>query len=297
MNRVKKLVFANEAYRWGYTGKHIRIALLDTGVYAGHPDLRNRVIAFKDFVNRRQTPYDDNGHGTHIAGIMCGDGRMSSRRISGMAPAAELVVLKVLDEKGNGRTPDVLRAIEWVSDHRKIYNIRLLNFSVGFLARADRREQEELLCAIDRLWDDDVMVITAAGNNGPRAHSVTVPGISRRVVTVGASDDASGMAADLQRGYSGKGPTDCCIVKPEILAPGTKILSLSGSSDGYTRKSGTSMAAPVVCGALALAFEKRPQLTPAELKLKLYETVMPLKPEGSDRAWGILHVDNLIKMV
>lgn len=297
MNRVKKLVCANDVYKRGYTGRNVRIALLDTGVYAGHPDLKNRVICFKDFVNHKTFPYDDNGHGTHIAGIMCANGRVSERRISGMAPGAELIVLKVLDEKGNGRTDDVLRAIEWISNNHKIYNIRLLNFSVGFLSRANRREQEALLGAIDGLWDEDVMVITAAGNNGPRAHTVTVPGISRRVVTVGACDDVSGMAIDLQRGYSGKGPTGCCIVKPEILAPGTKILSLSGDSNGYTRKSGTSMAAPVVCGALALAFEKNPVLTPAELKLKLYETVTPPKPESGIKAWGTLHVDNLMKML
>lgn len=297
MDRVKKLVFANEVYKRGYSGKNVRIALLDTGVYAGHPDLKNRVVYFLDFVNHKPFPYDDNGHGTHIAGIMCANGRPEGRRISGMAPGAELIVLKVLDEKGNGSTADVLRAIDWILEHHKAYRIRLFNFSVGFLARANRREQEELLDAIDRLWDEDVMVITAAGNNGPRARSVTVPGISRRVVTVGASDDVSGMAADLQWGYSGKGPTGCCIVKPEILAPGTKILSLSGDSDGYTRKSGTSMAAPVVCGAMALAFEKRPTLTPAELKLKLYQTVTPLKPESGSKAWGILHVDNLIKML
>ena len=327
MNRVKRLVSANEVYKQGYSGKNVRIALLDTGVYAGHPDLRTRVAGFMDFVNHRHTPYDDNGHGTHIAGILCGSGMMSGYRISGMAPRAELIVMKVLDQKGNGQTSDVLSAVRWILQNHRQYNIRLMNFSVGFLPRAGKKEQEELLNAVERLWDEDVMVVTAAGNNGPGQETVTVPGISRKVVTVGACDDTAstyddsvesyesraenatgtgsvrirddrvGEKWDLQYGYSGKGPTGCCIIKPEILAPGTRILSLSNHSDGYARKSGTSMAAPVVCGALALAFEKRKSITPAELKLKLYETVEPPAPESNVRAWGTLQVDNLLKVL
>jgi serine protease AprX len=215
----------------------------------------------------------------------------------------------VLDQNGNGNTTDVIRALEWVHKNREKYQIRLLNFSVGFLPGAGLREQKELLGAIDRLWDEDIAVVTAAGNNGPGAQTVTVPGISRKVITVGASDDGKS-PAPLVRGYSGMGPTGCCIVKPEILAPGTNVRSLSNRPDfsavksgismavpGYTVKSGTSMAAPVVCGALALALEKRPQMTPAELKLALYESVTPPEVPERTKAWGILHVDKLLQVV
>jgi serine protease AprX len=296
MDRVRKLVSAKEVYKQGISGKNVCIAVLDTGIYAGHPDFGRRIVYFKDFVNGRTGAYDDNGHGTHIGGILCGNGRMSGGRYAGMAKNASLVVLKVLDQKGNGNTKDVIRALEWIHMHHRQYHIRLLNFSVGFLPGAGWEEQKELLDAIDRLWDEDIMVVTAAGNNGPGKHTVTVPGISRKVVTVGASDDRRS-PAQLQRGYSGKGPTGCCIVKPEILAPGTEVKSLSNSTDGYTVKSGTSMAAPVVCGALALAYEKRPQITPAELKLCLYETVTPLEPKEKSQAWGILHVDKLLNVI
>jgi serine protease AprX len=221
---------------------------------------------------------------------------MSGGRYAGMAGNAKLVVLKVLDQNGNGNTTDVIRALEWVHQNREKYRIRLLNFSVGFLPGAGLREQKELLDAIDRLWDEDIAVVTAAGNNGPGAQTVTVPGISRKVITVGASDDAKS-PAPLVRGYSGTGPTGCCIVKPEILAPGTNVRSLSNRPDTYTVKSGTSMAAPVVCGALALALEKRPQMTPAELKLALYETVTPPEVPENTKAWGILHVDKLLQVV
>jgi serine protease AprX len=322
MDRVRKLVSAKEVYKQGYSGNNVCIAVLDTGVYAAHPDFGGRIVCFRDYVNHRTGAYDDNGHGTHIGGILCGNGKMSGGRYAGMAGNAKLVVLKVLDQNGNGNTTDVIRALEWVHQNRETYRIRLLNFSVGFLPGAGLREQKELLDAIDRLWDEDIAVVTAAGNNGPGAQTVTVPGISRKVITVGASDDAKS-PAPLVRGYSGTGPTGCCIVKPEILAPGTNVRSLSNRPDasaakggvsaavsghaaksvasvvafGYTVKSGTSMAAPVVCGALALALEKRPQMTPAELKLALYETVTPPEVPENTKAWGILHVDKLLQVV
>lgn len=296
MERVRKLVNANTVYAKGYTGRKIRIALLDTGV-AEHKDLQGRIAVFCDFINGKTRPYDDNGHGTHIAGILCGDGSCSRGRWAGMAPRAELVVLKILDEKGNGSTAIALQALEWIKRHKDEYNIRLMNFSIGYLPGVNMGDQKKLLEMIDELWDMDLMIVTAAGNNGPGIKTVTVPGISRKVVTVGASDDRIYNSSYLKSGYSGSGPTACCIVKPEILAPGTNIRSLSHIKDGYAIKSGTSMAAPVVCGALALAFEKDPYLTPALLKLQLYESVSRKKVENHRRCWGILDVDNLIDMI
>lgn len=296
MDRVKELVHAKNVYQRGYSGRGIRIALLDTGV-ASHPDLGGRIVAFKDFVKGKRAAYDDNGHGTHIAGILCGNGLVSGGRLAGMAPRAEIIVLKVLDEKGNGSTKTSLEALDWIRENQKRYNIRLLNYSVGYQPGVHLEEQKKLLAAIDELWERDLMIVTAAGNNGPGTHTVTVPGISRKVVTVGASDDQGYRSSYLSPGYSGRGPTDCCIVKPEILAPGTGILSLGSRSNGYVRKSGTSMAAPVVCGALALAFEKDPSLTPALLKLQLYESVDHERVEQTRRCWGILNVDNLMEML
>lgn len=296
MNRVKKLVHADKVYQDGYTGKRIRIALLDTGI-SPHTDLADRPVIFRDFVNGRKKAYDDNGHGTHIAGILCGSGRASGGEISGMSPKAELVVLKVLDEKGNGSTEIAMRALEWIRKQQDKYDIRLLNFSVGYLPGVNMGDQQKLLESVDELWDNGIAVVTAAGNNGPRARTVTVPGISRKVITVGASDDGIYRTGGLPQGYSGRGPTGCCIVKPEILAPGTNIRSLSHRNNGYVTKSGTSMAAPVVCGAMALALEKNPDLTPALLKLHLYESVVHMEGESQRKSWGMLHVDHLLEMI
>lgn len=285
MDRVKRLVNANRVYHEGYTGKGVRIALLDTGAFQ-HRELAQKIIFFKDYVNNKADCYDDNGHGTHIAGIICG-------RDCGMAPDAELLVFKILDKQGNGRTQDALKALDWIHQNHSIYNIKILNFSMGYMPNANARLQNQLLEKLDKIWDEGVIVVTAAGNNGPDENSVTVPGISRKVITVGVSDEDN-TVSKREQGYGGRGPTSCCIVKPEILAPGTKVLSLSNEENKYIEKSGTSMAAPVVSGALALALERKRDITPVEMKLLLYDTV---KNREKNQAWGVLDVDNLIKML
>jgi serine protease AprX len=301
MYYAKSVVHAKEVYREGITGKGITIALLDSGVRAEHPDLKGRIVDFCDFEEGRTSCYDDNGHGTHVAGILCGSGSLSHGKYAGMAPGAGLIVLKVLDAKGNGDTKNVLAALEWVKKNCKHYGIRLLNFSIGYIPGAKHEEQQRLLDAIEELWDMGIMVVCAAGNRGPMERSVTVPGISRRVLTVGACDDIGELPAHLKKGYSGKGPTDCCIVKPEMLAPGTGILSTGIDPErkafGYVKKSGTSMATPIVCGAMALALEKNPTLTPAALKLLVYQSCERTTASPYSHSWGILHVDRLLSLL
>ncbi len=251
--------------------------------------------------------YDDNGHGTHVSGIIAGNGKMSEQYLkdtaqkvriySGVAPKCRIIMLKVLDENGNGNTKKVLDAVMWIKENRERYHIKILNISVGMLPGAGVEEQRKLLYAIDELWDAGIMVVAAAGNNGPKENTVTIPGISRKVLTVGSSDDDTydrGRKV-LKTGYSSRGPTACCIVKPEILAPGTGITSCSRDKTGYQVKSGTSMAAPVVSGSLALAFEKYPSFTPAEMKLRLYERAYPRSAQLGRSGWGMIHVDHLVR--
>lgn len=280
MERVKEIVHAENVYRKGYTGKGVRIALLDTGVFT-HRDLKCKIVFFKDYINFKKLSYDDNGHGTHIAGIL-----------STMAPEAELLVFKILDKNGNGTTETALKALDWIENNHKKWNIKLLNFSMGYLPNTKALMQNKLLEKLEYLWEAGVTIVTAAGNNGPKENSITVPGVSRKVITVGSCDDMESG----KENYGGRGPTSCCIVKPEVLAPGTNIRSLSIKDGQYTYKSGTSMAAPIVCGALALALEKNPKLKPVELKLLLYDSVSE-KNKNFPSAWGILNVDNLIKML
>ena len=280
MERAKEIVHAENVYRKGYTGKGVRIVLLDTGVFS-HRDLKCKISFFKDYINYKQLCYDDNGHGTHIAGI-----------ISEMAPGVELLVFKILDKNGNGTTEKALKALDWIQKNHRKWNIQLLNFSMGYLPNTKASQQNRLIEKLEQLWEEGVTIITAAGNNGPKQNTITVPGVSRKVITVGCSDDV-----EREKGsYSGRGPTDCCIVKPEILAPGTNIRSFALKDGAYAYKSGTSMSAPIVTGALALALEKNPNLKPVELKLLLYDSVSR-KNKNLSASWGILNVDNLIKML
>jgi serine protease AprX len=302
MNRVKKIIHTSYAYRIGLTGQNVTVAVMDTGIVP-HRDFAGRIRLFKDFCHGKEALYDENGHGTHVVGIIAGDGSASANHngmplYGGIAPGASILMLKVLDEKGNGNTANVLAAMDWLIQNRSRYRIRLLNISVGMLPTAGKKEQQELLAAVEEAWNCGIMVVAAAGNNGPNENTVTIPGISRKILTVGSSDDdqmSPVPGKGLMKGYSGTGPTECCIVKPEIYAPGTNIISCSRDGNGYQCKSGTSMAAPVVTGALAVAFQKMPQLTPAEMKLRLYERAYPRGNQMGKAGWGMIHLDNLIR--
>ncbi len=219
---------------------------------------------------------------------------MSRGRFRGVAPLASLIVLKVLDRTGNGSTKDVIEAMKWIIENREKYCIRIANISVGMLPQSKHKERDQMLEWVDRMWDSGVFTVAAAGNGGPGDNSVTIPGASSTVLTVGSSDDRELLVRrrGLYPGYSGMGPTESCVCKPEILAPGTEIRSCHFSNFGYTVKSGTSMATAVVSGACALAFDRYPMLSPAGLKLRFYEKLAS-DPDAS--CWGTLDVRKLLE--
>ena len=293
MDRVRSLTGCDQVHRLGYTGRGVGVAILDTGI-AMHPDYAERIQVFQDFCSHKSQPYDDNGHGSHIAGIIAGNGRMSRGRFRGVAPLASLIVLKVLDRTGNGSTKDVIEAMKWIIENREKYCIRIANISVGMLPQSKHKERDQMLEWVDRMWDSGVFTVAAVGNGGPGDNSVTIPGASSTVLTVGSSDDRELLVRrrGLYPGYSGMGPTESCVCKPEILAPGTEIRSCHFSNFGYTVKSGTSMATAVVSGACALAFDRYPMLSPAGLKLRFYEKLAS-DPDAS--CWGTLDVRKLLE--
>ena len=294
MNRVRELVHAEDAHRMGIKGTGVTVAVMDTGI-SDHPDFSHRILDFVDFTAGRSGMYDDNGHGTHVCGIIGGTGFASRGRYMGIAPGVRYVVIRVLDKMGNGNTMQVIRAIEWLIRNHKKYNIRILNISVGMLSSAREEEREKLLEAVERVWEEQIVVVTAAGNNGPEAGSVTIPGMSKTVITVGSSDDETAIRGRIRMGtgYSGRGPTESCIVKPEIVAPGTKVVSCSNRMS-YETKSGTSMATPVVTGAIALLLERYPYLTPVQVKLRLYQTAVDLGKPRNTQGWGMIDIRRLL---
>jgi len=318
MNHVNEIIESTWAHDHKYLGKGIGVAIVDTGI-ALHKDFvedGNRVTAFVDFINQRTEPYDDNGHGTHVSGIIGGNGYSSKGKYKGVAPECNLIGVKVLDHRGDGNISDVLAGLQWIMDNRKKYNIRIVNISVGTSSKDNLDENSLLVQGVNAVWDNGIVVVVAAGNNGPGPMSISTPGISRKVITVGSSDDnisvevfGSGRSKD----YSGRGPTPFCIKKPDIVAPGSNIISCnisrysSRSKNGdlrltandspmmYTVKSGTSMATPVVSGAIALLLAAHPGMTNREVKLKLRDCAMDLGQHWEKQGWGLLNVRKLLQ--
>ena len=295
MDRVKRILNVSYAYQRGYYGEGVGVAVMDTGI-CQHPDFQYRIAGFRDYVGRRREKYDDNGHGTHVAGIIGGSGYMSGGRYSGIAPACHLYGCKVLDQKGNGNTRNVVEGIQWLIAHREELRLRIINISVGMVLGARSEEKGQLLRAVEEAWDQDIVVVAAAGNNGPREGSVTIPGISRKIITVGCYDDHGEeiRGQGLKPEYSGRGPTECCITKPELVACGTNIVSCAENKTGYGSKSGTSMAAPVISGAIALLLSKYPHFCPRDVKLRLYERAVDLGLPTAKQGWGTVDMAKLL---
>lgn len=296
MNRVRRLVSAEEIYKRGIRGRGITVAIMDSGI-CHHPDYSDRVICFKDFVGKKSDLYDDASHGSHVTGIVAGNGMMSDGKYRGIAPECDLVHLKVLDQNGTGKINNAIAAMDWVIRNRNKFNIRILNFSVGIIMDEEEEDGKLLVEWVEKVWDAGIVVVVAAGNMGPKQGSITVPGTSRKVITVGFYDDSVKEMGRSSRYYSGRGPTGTCICKPEITAPGAAIISCSNmkpSGHYYCRKSGSSMATPVVSGGIALLLSEKPWMTNLEVKMKLKDAVDDMGFPKDKQGWGRL---NLIKLL
>lgn len=295
MNRIRKLLNIDRIHKNGITGAGVNVAVLDTGMYM-HNDLRENLIEFRDFVNKRPDAYDDNSHGTHVCGIIGASGRMSGGLYKGIAPSAGLVPLKVLGQNGTGAPSDIISGIEWILRNHESWNIRVVNISIGTGSSKCEDESSLLVKSVDALWDAGLTVITSAGNNGPGYRSITTPGISRKVITVGTNDVMSHIDESGRRHttYSGKGPTFCDISKPDIIAPGSSIVSCYPRLGGYAAKSGTSMSTPIVSGAAALAFSYNKSLTNNQFKSLLCRTADDIGLDRYTQGCGRINILSLL---
>jgi serine protease AprX len=297
----------------GFDGAGIGVAVIDSGITSWHDDLTGvataqRVDAFVDFVNGRAQPYDDYGHGTHVAGIIGGNGTDSGGARTGIAPGVKLISLKVLDASGHGRISDVIAALDWAVAHRDDWNIRVINLSVA-AGVYEPYETDPLTLAAERAVRAGIVVVAAAGNYGrsPDGRTVyggiTAPGNSPWVLTVGASSHqgTADRSDDTLAPFSSRGPTlGDRGAKPDLVAPGVGIESLSDPDSAfytaqaayllagtvptaylpYLSQSGTSVAAPVVAGTVALMLQANPALTPNAVKAILQYTAQ--KYDGYD---------------
>ncbi|UCE45944.1 MAG: S8 family serine peptidase [Methanobacteriota archaeon] len=254
------------------TGEGIVVAVIDTGIDYTHPDLGGgfgpayKVIGGYDFINKDSDPMDDNGHGTHVAGIISADGATP-----GVAPSTKLLAYKVLGSDGAGPMSLVVSAIDAALDPNGdgVYDDRadVISMSLGGSGDPD----DPVCMAVEEVISMGVVVVIAAGNDGPSLGTVASPGLAACAITVGAVDDDGAVAA-----FSSRGPAANLMMKPEITAPGVQIVSTvpySGvrysSPTGYMAMSGTSMATPHVSGAAALMLQMHPDWTPDMIKSAL----------------------------
>jgi serine protease AprX len=285
----------------GLDGAGVGVAIIDSGVANWHDDLgSDRVVHFADFVTNLPQAHDDYGHGTHVAGVIAGSGYDSGGARRGIAPGANLVVLKVLDGAGDGYISNVIAAMDYAVEHRARFNIRVLNLSVA-AGVYESYANDPFTLAAKRAVDAGIVVVTSAGNLGrsetgqAQRGGITAPGNAPWVLTVGATNHqrTAARADDTLAAFSSRGPTNIDrAMKPDVVAPGVGIESLAaggstiynlnaaarlaGTIDTatmpYLSMTGTSMAAPVVAGTVALMVEANPDLTPNLVKAILQFT-------------------------
>ncbi len=266
----------------GNRGEGVTVCIIDTGIDTNHPDFAGRIGLTKDFSGKGSVE-DGNGHGTHVASTVAGTGAASGGKYMGVAPAASIMVAKVLSDSGGGRMSDVMAGVEWAVQN----GAQVLNLSLGSDGNSDGRDALSTMC--NAAVDAGKVVVVAAGNAGPGANTVGSPGAATKPITVGASTDSDGIA-----NFSSRGPTSDGRVKPDIAAPGTKIIAAraTGTSMGqpvdenYTSAQGTSMATPHVAGLCALMLKANGALTPADVKRILRDTAINLNLDANLQGQG-----------
>lgn len=300
MNRVRTIVHSSAAHKRNIRGKGIGIAIVDTGL-ALHPDYHSRITGWYDTLSDKKTPYDNSGHGSHVSGIAAGDGYLSRSLFMGIAPEASLIGVKVLDHRGNGHISDIMRGLDWILRKKEELNIRIVNISIGANDFQAFHEGSSFVQQVNMLWDSGIVVVAAAGNKGPQRCTISAPGNSRKIITVGSSDICQMRQSGKNKKpvHSGTGPTLACIKKPDVVAPGARIISCAAferPSDGrrYQEKSGTSMSTPIVSGAVALLLSRYPDMTPREVKIRLKNSSTDLHLPHEKQGWGLLNISELI---
>ncbi|MEP7136150.1 MAG: S8 family peptidase [Chloroflexota bacterium] len=290
------VVGADLVWQKGVIGSNVTVAVLDTGIAdiqqlaKAVDNKHDRIVAWKDFIEKSKKPIDPNGHGSHVAGIIANSQKGADGEWNGMAPDVKLAGVRVLDASGVGTYETVILGLQWVLENQTRYNIRIVNLSLVAPVQspywADPLDQ-----AVTQVWAKGITVIVAAGNSGPEAMSITVPGNNPYVVTVGAFTDnftPNDWNDDYITPFSSAGPTLDGFVKPDLVAPGGHIVSIVPSdsylakqypnnliSKNYFKLAGTSQATAVVSGIAALVISKNPSITPNEVKMRLMSTALP----------------------
>ena len=309
-NAVKTLG-VDKLWEKGFTGKDVTIAVVDTGIYP-HKDFEGKIIGFKDFCNGYKEAYDDQGHGTHVAGDSAGTGAMSMGKYKGTAPDAKLVGVKSLDKNGAGKFSDIIKGIQWVVQNKDKYNIKVMNMSLGGPAFMSYKE-DPIAQAAQKALDAGIVPVIAAGNSGPKPGTVGSPGNNPNVLTVGAFDDKNTIERydDEIAKFSSRGPTKIDgLTKPDLLSPGVNITaatsygspldthpSIPHAGPDYITISGTSMATPIMAGIVADIIQARPDLSPKEV-IEIFKETASRMPglDANQQGHGVVQPELALKL-
>lgn len=300
-NHIAQQTGADRLHEMNITGEGVTVAVVDSGTNLWgssgkylftNTSKRQRVTIKYDAIKGRTTRYyndDRNGHGSHVSGIITSSLLdYESGKYNGIAPDVHLLSVKAFDSNGESSYSKVLDALNWVFENRYRYKIRVVNLSLGAEVQSNYWN-DPINQAVMRLWDAGVVVVSSAGNNG-QDMGITVPGNTPYIITVGAATDSAtpdDMTDDRVTSFSSKGPTYEGFVKPEILAYGAqiaskmdqrylyKVLKLSALGKDYSEVSGTSQAAAVVTGVVALMISNDQTITPDDVKCRLMQTAIP----------------------
>lgn len=297
MDKSKKIMNIEEPQK-ALSGSGVNVAIIDTGINLNLDfcSFKNRILHFVDFVNEKTEPYDDNGHGTFVAGTLAGNGFMSGKKFAGVAPNCNLIICKTLDEHGECNSLKILEAMQWIYNNRKKYDIKVVCMSFG---SSPLESGDPLMLGAEALWNSGIVVVAAAGNSGPNSRTIKSPGISGKIITVGALDDGR-QSGEINENnfsvanFSSRGPA-VPFYKPDCIACGVDVTSVSyDNSKLYQKMSGTSVATPIVAGSCALLLEKYPYLTPFEVKNRLLSSCKKIYSDRNSQGLGYLDVSKFV---
>lgn len=295
MNIAKRILGSDAV---SLTGKNVTVAFIDTGIVE-HGDFcigERRIKYFKDFVNNKEKPYDDNGHGTFVAGVCSGNGALSGGKFSGIAPRSNIISLKALNGLGEASADKILNAMEWIYLNHKAYDIRLVCMSFG---SEPLGLNDPIMSGAEALWKEGLVVVAAAGNSGPEFQTIKSPGVSSQIITVGGFDDNRIDLDSFNENFfevaefSSRGPA-FSRYKPDLVAPSVDIVSC-GREKAYTVLSGTSVATPMIAGLCALLLEQNSKLKPIEVKRLLLSCCKPISYNKNLEGFGYPQFKKIIK--
>lgn len=240
-----------------------------------------------------------------MCGVLGGDGTVSKGKYRGIAPACHMIVGKVLDRNGDGELEHLCKAIEWVLEQKKKYHIRILNISIGMERNVFEKKDEKINMLLKDAWKQGILVIVSAGNSGPTPRSLSAIAEAAEIISVGCHDkDYVAIRGKQCSEYSSRGPGIQVLKKPDIVAPGTEIVSCSHYCkrikgkyiNPYCRKSGTSMSTPLVAGAAALLMEKRPEISNEEVRRCLLQSAEDMGLPWCVQGHGFLNIKKSLEM-